>query len=357
MTLTEVSYYTRKFAPVGIIAGLVILIFVFGFRLLLLYLEIQSTAPKPVTDANPVATDQIFGPIKRPLITDAKPSSNYTWVLDTLDGTPNVEEATSAANVYFIPQQTATFGFLAKIYAMAKAVGIDTDIIQHQLQDKTAIFDDGVRKMSIDIRTFNFTYDYKVTDADNVDTVVDPNLDSTVVSDATAFLTKIGRYPTPLSLGDKNVIYMRLDPTSREVATLNSPAGSNMAEVDFYPEDIDGLPVVTSTYYNSPNYVLFLTGGGENRPIRARISFFEMSPDQVGLYPLRSAQQAWDDLQKGKGMVVSAGAAGGEVKIQKVFMAYYEPDTYQEYVQPMYVFLGEHRVAAYVPAIADEALQ
>ncbi len=357
MTLTEVSYYTRKFAPVGIIAGLVILIFVFGFRLLLLYLEIQSTAPKPVANTNPVATDQIFGPLKRPVITDAKPSSNYTWVLDTLDGTPNVEEATSAANVYFIPQQTATFGFLAKIYAMAKAAGIDTDIIQHQLQDKTAIFDDGVRKMSIDIRTFNFTYDYKVTDADNVDTVIDPNLDSTVVSDATAFLTKIGRYPTSLSLGDKNVIYMRLDPSSREVATLNNPAGSNMAEVDFYPEDIDGLPVVTSTYYNSPNYVLFLTGGDENRPIRARISYFEMSSEQVGLYPLRSAQQAWDDLQKGKGMVVSAGTAGGEVKIQKVFRAYYEPDTYQEYVQPVYVFLGENRVAAYVPAIADEALQ
>jgi len=356
MTLTEVSFYTRKFAPVGIIAGLVILIFVFGFRLLLLYLEIQSTAPKTVA-TTPVATDQVFGPIKRPQITDAKPSSNYTWVLDTLDGTPNVEEATSAANVYFIPQQTATFGFLAKIYAMAKAAGIDTDIIQHQLQDKTAIFDDGIRKMSIDIRSFNFTYDYKVTDADNVDTVIDPNLESTLVSEATAFLTAVGRYPTPLSLGDRNVIYMRLDPTTREVATLGSPAGSNMAEVDFYPEDIDGRPVVTSTYYNSPNYVLFLTGGGESRPIRARISYFEQSPDQVGLYPLRTAQQAWDDLQAGRGMVVSAGAAGGEVKIQKVFLAYYEPDTYQEYVQPVYVFLGENRVAAYVPAIADEALQ
>ena len=84
MTLTEVSFYTRKFAPVGIIAGLVILIFVFGFRLLLLYLEIQSTAPKTVA-TTPVATDQVFGPIKRPQL--PMPSRLQTihgfWILLT----------------------------------------------------------------------------------------------------------------------------------------------------------------------------------------------------------------------------------------------------------------------------------
>ncbi len=356
MTLTEVSFYSRRFAPVGIIVALVILIFFFGFRLLLLYLEIQSTAPPP-PPASPVATNQTFGSIKPPQIPEAKPSSNYTWVLDTLDGTPNVEEATSAAKVYFVPQKTATFGFLAKIYAMAKAAGIDTSLIQHRLDDKIAVFDDGIRKMSIDIRNFNFSYDYKVTEADSVDTVSDPNLESTIISSAISFLTKVDRYPTELSMGDRNVIYMRLDPGTRQVSTLTSAAGANMAEVDFFLQDIDGRPVVTSTYYNSPNYVLVLTGGGEIKPIRAKIAYFERSQDQIGVYPLRTAEQAWADLQSGNGMVVSSTADSGEVTIQKVFLAYYEPDVYQEYIQPVYVFLGENRFVAYVPAVAPEALQ
>lgn len=357
MTLTEASYYSRKFAPVGIIVLLVLLIFIFGFRLLFLYLEIQSSAPAPSQQQiAAVPTNPVFGQIKAPIISNAKSASQYTYILDTLDGTPQGEYATSAAQVFFIPQQTASFGFLSKIYSMAKAVGIDTDIIEHQLQDKTSVFDDGKRRMSIDIRTFNFSYDYKITSDDNLEITSRPELESSLTSQAATFLSETGRYPEQLAQGSRNVLYMRLDPANNQVTTLDSAAGANMAEVDFFPQDINGLPVVTSTYYNSSNYVLFLLGGQTYLPVRARVSYFEKSVDQLGTYPLRSAEQAWSDLQAGQGIVVSSGAEGGEVKIQKVFLAYYEPDTYQEYQQPVYVFLGENRFAAYVPAVSSEYL-
>jgi len=357
MTLTEVTYYSRKFAPIGIIALLVVLIAVFGVRLLLLYLEIQSTTPTPTQQAaQPVPTDPIFGPLTPLQIPNAKSSSQYTYVLDTLDGTTNFTDATSAATVYFIPQKTASFGFLSKIYTMAKAVGIDTDIIEHTLEDKSASFDDGKRKITIDIRAFNFKYDYKITDDDNLDSATQAELESTLTSQATSFLSAVDRYPTPLSQGNRNILYMRLDPASKQVTTLDTYDGANMAEVDFYPEDINGFPVVTSSYYNSPNYVLFLLSGGEFKPVRSQIAYFETSQDQVGMYPLRTSDEAWTALQSGLGSIVSSSTDSGEVRIQKVFLAYYVPEVYQEYLQPVYVFLGENRFVGYVPAVSPELL-
>ena len=37
-----------------------------------------------------------------------------------------------------------------------------------------------------------------------------------------------------------------------------------------------------------------------------------------------------------------------------MFLGYYDPDVYQEYLQPMYVFLGDNNFVAYLPAITDD---
>lgn len=356
MTLTEINYYTKQFAPIGIISVLVILIMVFGFRLLLLYAQIQSTPPPPSTQPVVSYTNPVFGKINPPRISGAKPSSQYSWVIDTLDGTPNVPEASSSANVYFIPQKTASFGFLSKIYAMAKAVGIDTEITQHQLNDKTAVFNDGKHNLSIDIRDFNFSYTYTLTEEDPITEDSGQGIESQLTSQAISFFTKMGRYPTELSQGKRNIIYLRFDPGTKQITPLESSEGANMAEVDFFPADIDGKPVVTSSYYNSPNYVLFLLGGRDFRIVRSYLNYFEKTLEGFGTYPLRTPQDAWVALQSGKGFVVSSSADSGEVKIQKVFLAYYESEEYQEYIQPVYVYLGEGRFVAYVPALAGEYL-
>jgi len=351
MTLTEVNYYTKRFSPVAFIILLVGLILFFGVKLMVTYLGSQTVT---TTTTAPVNYEPTFDKIKAPQIENTIKPSDFSMVLDTLDGTPNIEEATSAAEVYFIPQKVASFGFLSKIYLMAKAAGFDTDITQHRLENKTAIFDDGKRKLTIDIRTFNFTFAYTITGDDNVTPPEVPLPENTFYNDASTFLSAIDRYPKALAQGERNMVYMRLNPETSEIVPLNSAESANLVEVDFFLPDLNGLPVVSSTYYNSQNFVMFVLGEAGPKIVKAQIQYFDRSEDQVGLYPLRTAQQAWEDLKNGKGLVVSAQSKSGEIKIQKVFLSYMDPAIYQEYVQPVYVFLGNSEFVAYVPAVSEE---
>ncbi len=345
---------TRKLAPFVIIVILVLLTIYFSIRLLLIVTSLETTTPKTTTPT--IAINPIFNKIKPPRIIEAGTSGNFTYVLDTLDGTTNVENATTAASVYFFKKPAATFGFLDEIYTMAKTVDIDTDITKHVLKDRIAQFDDGRKKLEIDIDTFNFSYEYYLDRDEELFNRELGNLGTQVDSVATNFLGKMGKYNRELAQGKRNTIYLRYEKDTRKINTLEAAEGANMVELDFYRPDIGMYPVVTSTYFNSPHYVMVAPKGNQTHVVRAKISYFETATDQVGVYPLRTGDKALEDLKGGKGLVISSPQPDGEVKIKKIFLAYYEPDFYQEYMHPVYVFLGENKFVAYVLAVTDEYL-
>lgn len=355
MTLTELNYYVRKFTPLGVIFFLVVLMIFLAVQLIFLYLNSQqSTQVEPTQKAT---IDTAFNNIGAPIIPQARSSDAYTYVIDTLDGTPNVENATEAATVYFIPKATASFGSLSTVSLMAKEAGFDTEVTQPKISDNVATFDDGKKKLVIDMASFNFSFDYVLTQEDiNFDSSDVPS-ERDLTSRATAFFSNLDRYPQELAKGTQNIMYMNFNAGSKEIQSLETSEGANMAEIDFYRPDINGYPVVTSTYYNSPHYVLIGFSPAGDRIVRAQVKLYEISKDQIGQYPLRTAELAFGDLQAGKGLVVSSTQEAGQVTIKKVFLAYYDPDVYQEYFQPVYVFLGDNNYVGYVPAVTEQYIQ
>ncbi|CAN5124771.1 hypothetical protein BH09PAT2_BH09PAT2_06620 [soil metagenome] len=353
MTLTEINFYVRKSAPLAIIVVLVLLTLFFAIRLVLL---INSVNPNtPTASAANIKLNTVFNKITPLEIANVGTSGNFTYTLDTLDGTANADTATSAASVFFLRKPAPSFGFLDEIYGMAKTAGIDTEITKHVLTDRIATFDDGRRKLTIDIDNFNFNYEYYL---DRDEELFNRNLTTAtqLEGQGSGFLTKMGKYNPELAKGKRNTIYLRYEKDTKQISSLESAENANMVEVDYYRPDIDGFPVVTTSYYNSPDYVMFAAKGNAYEVVKAQIKYFEKTTDQIGTYPLRTADQAFDDLKKGKGLVISAGQPDGEIKIKKVFLAYYDPDVYQEYMQPVYVFLGENKFVGYVKAVTDEYL-
>lgn len=345
MTLTELSYYSRRFLPFGIICFIVLLIFYYAITLFFVFLD----SSKPHT----VFIDPVFGKIKQPTIQNvisAKPSG---YILDTIEGQPVT--ATESAKVFFIPDAKARINFRQKINAMATTLGIDVTSADYILEgEKDAHFRQASQEAIIDITNFNFSYQYSIRD--DVELFLNTSMpERTQVEErAKEFLRSLDQYPEDLAKGKTNFIYSHYDPLTGSLAVVESPNDANMVEVDFYRPDVEIFPIVSPKYFNSQNYVVMVFHNDEPKVVKAQVKFYKKSEEQVGIYPVKTGDIAWEQLKTGKAIYASwDGNMGDKARISKMFLGYLDPDIYQEYLQPVYVFLGKDNFVAYVPAIDD----
>lgn len=349
MTLTELSVNSRKFGPFAIFVFVFVMIFFFLIKLLF------SLGSNETTYNNKSTVNTTFNKISPIDFTHATSSAGFKFTLDTVEGQPVT--ATETAAVYFIPEAKFSLDYVDKIYVLAKAFGFDTEKVKHTLKDKnTALFQDSMQKMVIDITNYNFRYDYNFKkDSELMQDFIEPDKDQ-AEQRAIDFLKSFDRYPVELSKGATKAIYLKYDPISSSTAVLANQDGANMIEIDFFRPDIGPFSTFSSTYYNSANYVTMIVGTNGYRVISAQVQFFEKSDMQVGVYPLITGEEAYKRLVEGKGYAVSIPAnANKDISINKMIFAYYDPDIYQQYLQPMYVFLDEqHDFVGYVPAVQDK---
>jgi len=301
-----------------------------------------------------IETHPVFGKIKRPIIPDAATSAGLKFKLDTVEGEPIT--ASETAKVIFLPPSSTRFGYREKIYLIAKSAGFNTDVTNYKFVGPEAVFEDEKQKISIDVSNFNFHYQYFFENTPEVfEKAISP--DKNLIGDqATNFLTSIDRYPKELANGKTNSIFLSYNFQDKTVNKADINANANIVEIDFYRPDIDAYPTVSSTYFNSSNYVLLTYNGETYKVLRAQVRFFEKSEDQVGIYPIKTGKNAYENLINGKAYVISNPSSQTNITLKKMFLAYYDPDVYQEYLQPVYVFLGENNFVAYVPALTDEYL-
>jgi len=340
MNLTELSYYARKAIPFVILFLLVFMIMYFSVRLYLVILE--SNKPKATY------TQLNFGRLDKIVLKEATNSGGFNYTLDTVEGVPVT--ATEAAKIFFMPEATPRFGYREKIYLMAKSFGFDTEKIKHKLVDREATFTDNGEKLTIDIGNFNFKYESNIQTSAFITGSVNLS-EKEIENKAVDFLKSVGRYPDELSTGPINIIYLKYDPSTRNFINVDRRNEASAVEVDFYRPNIDNLKIATPRFFNSQNYVVMTFNLDEIKIIRAQVAFFEKSEEQTGIYPLKTGQEAWDDLVAGRGMVVAGQAGLKNILIKKMDVYYLDPAVYQTYLQPVYVFLGDNDFVAYVQAV------
>src|SRR3989344_909856 len=347
MTLTDVSYYVRKYYPFVILGVICLLILYYSIRLTILYVESQKVTP--------LFINTTFGRIKKPHLSEATPSAGLTFKLDTIEGVPTT--ATPAARVFFLPPSQARFGYKEKVFLIAKTLGFNADNNAYKLITNQAFFTEPKQKPTVDIRNFNFSYRYSFEeDVDLINQAVTPETAESQ-ENALDFFQSIGAYPQEFAQGKTNVIFLRYNPENKSIAILKDNLRANLVEVDFYRPDIEGFPVISPKYFNSQHYVLMLFNkDGEAKILRANLQFYPKSLEQVGVYPLKTGEEAYKELTDGKANVVSNPREKKSIIIRKMFVGYLDPDIYQDYLQPVYVFLGDENFVAYVPAISSEYL-
>ncbi len=346
MTLTELSYNVRRALPYVVLFGLVFFIIFYSFKLYFIFLE----ANRQDVSYTKIA----FGKIEPPKLPEATSSAGFEFTLDTIEGVPVT--ATETANIYFMPDAPTRFGYREKIYLMAKTFGFDTTTIKHKLEGKTAVFEDRGAKLTVDIGNFNFNYADNTIETSSLQTGSVTMSKTDIINKSIDFLKQTGRYPDELSRGTTNVIYLKYDPAHGDFVNVERAYEASAVEVDFQRPSVGDIPVVTPKFFNSQNYVIMNFKNNEPRVIRAQVAFYEKSEEQYGIYPIKTGEEAWEKLKAGQGKIVAGTAGKRNITIKEMKLYYFDPDIYQTYFQPVYVFFGEGNFVAYVTAVKDEYL-
>ena len=305
-------------------------------------------------DSNKTPTiyfNKSLGNISPPEIPQSTTSAGLKFTLDTIEGSPVT--ATETARVFFLPQFNPRFGYREKIYLIARSFGFDTEVIKHKLVDKLATFSDEEKTLSIDISNFNFKFDRKVDNELFSSSQLTIPSKTEIENKAIDFLKKIGRYPDELGKGTTKIIYLKYNPGNQNFINVDLRNQAQLVEIDFYRPNVDDFSIVTPKFFTSQNYVVMLFQGADYQIIKSQIAFFEKSEEQVGTYLLKTGEEAWSELNNGLGFVVSGTSGQKNILIKDMKLRYLDPDIYQNYLQPVHVFLGEGNFVGYVPAVKN----
>lgn len=345
MSLSELSYYVRRYAPVLVI-GFVMFIVFFGVFRFLFAMYSKPAAEQAAVYQPPFGILEPIGfshSIEYP--------ADFTLTIDNIEGRPI--DIASEGEVFFIPPKRTRFGYQQTVALMAKAVGINTEVYDYTLDGTTAIYKEPLRTLNIDITTYNFSFelDYKRIPTLFSNTYT-PN-EVTIKEEAKAFLRKMNKFTPDLAQGSQHIIYLRYEPATDEFIEVKAPEEANVVEVDFFTPDIKDWPVVSPKYFNSHTYVTLVFNNEQKVVIKSHVKLFDRDTSKPGTYPLKTGAQAWDELTQRKGVIVSPSKSGTDIVVREMFIGYYWADTYQPYLQPVYVFLGDNGFAAYVPAVQN----
>ncbi|MBF8250183.1 MAG: hypothetical protein HW400_784, partial [Candidatus Levybacteria bacterium] len=128
---------------------------------------------------------------------------------------------------------------------------------------------------------------------------------------------------------------------------------TKIAKVDFFQKDINNLPI----YYDKgiSSTISFLVGKENNGLKIVNAHFFHKNISAVSsTYAIKTAGQAFSELQKGKAYIANKPDDTVEFTIKKVFLGYYIGENQQDFLMPVVVFEGSDNFVAYVSAIKDE---
>jgi len=181
-----------------------------------------------------------------------------------------------------------------------------------------------------------------------------PN-ESDAISAASSYLEKGGKLTDDLKKGEKKTSFWKIEPDGLKSVPSHSEA--NVARVDFFRSEIDGLKVVGSQPNGAPVSVLVSGANMANkRIVEVNYKSLDIDLESFSTYPIKAVEEAWTDLKNGNYWPAS-DTSNESVVIRYVYLAYFEPIVLTHFLQPVFVFEGSDNFVAYVTAVMDSSIE
>ncbi|MDD4937446.1 MAG: hypothetical protein PHX34_00285 [Candidatus Shapirobacteria bacterium] len=340
MSLTYTANLSRKIIKYG---GLGIILFVILWTSITLGYKVYRAA-NPIY----VAPTKKYGILPKIVFPDKeKINKNFTFEFAN-DIVPNFSDQ---ARVYVIYRPNSSFLALEKDKETAKKFGFETNPIEI----KTGIYEfkneELNKTLTINVLDGSFELTYPYTKDQLLLNPTKMPTKTEAIEVASSFLEKGDKLTTDLKNGKKEVSYWKIE--SEILTAANSQAEANIARVDFYRAALNDLSVVSKDVGQASVSVL-VSGSDvvDKKILEVKFKDLDIDNESFSTYPIKTANEAINDLNTGNYWPTSDVAANN-VTIRKVYLAYFEPITLTNFLQPIFVFEGDNNFMAYIPAVSS----
>ncbi len=371
MTLTQTAKTFRL--AVKTVGFTIIGLIIFRASFLIYQLLFPATPPTPPATAYDAKYGQIPTLIMQ--VASVQYTTPYNIRQDLLEY--QLPDKPEVANVY--PILKAPYGFLSEDRAndIAKVFGFTNEPIKLNASDSRWT---GPNKfLTINTQTLNFSYQYKYSlDSSVFKPGAFSSEDQAIkfASNLNSLYNITGSYADDLSSGRTQI--SKLKYLNQKLQPVQTIAEASAIRVDFLRNPVvigkNSYPFVYPRYTGATTYTLIgSTSSNTLQPVEVYYRLWRYRANMAGSYPMVSSQVAWENVQTNpeKFTVYVGNLELGpmdrntstpiisEVIIKQVFFAYYDTDDEQDYLQPVWVFVGKANLdisgqldwVGYVPAI------
>lgn len=324
----------------GILIGSIIILFIV-FKVLLFFKElILPSSPPP-----PTVT---FGKLPKPYFPDGV-KKDFSYEIDTISG--KLPAFNLSEKVYKMEQRGPDI--LAVERASEKVSSLGFGRRPQQISDFVYKWSNPSPPqqniiLNIKLSEFNLSSSYLNFEDDIKNNRF--SSETQPIQIAQSFLERLGLYPEDIDEEKTKVELATLDngvinPTTRVT-------NATVATVYFFQKNRDELPIVYPQGPNSSMRIL-VSAGRRGNVLDGKFSHQKIL-EESATYPIKTSQEAWEDLKNGNAYVASYSGENANVLIKDVYPALYSEGKLQDYLTPVIVFEGTDNFVAYVSAVKDE---
>ncbi len=343
-TLTQTAYLTRKIMLFGAI-GLVAIV------ILKISLGIVGNTWRKLNPPAPPSPTVTFGPLPK-LVFPVSPTGGpkLTFKLETIQG--GLPKSPTQAKVFFMPLPGPNLLALDRAQQKAQKMGFRSDV--EKISDTVYRWNDQKKppttlEMDINNGNFHLLYPYQTDQA----ILGQKNLPTNqqAAQEAKNFLLTNDLLTPDLATGSAEFDYLKF--ISPQLTSAISLSEADFVRVNLFRTGLEGLKILPPNPKEA--LISFLFSGAREtgkRLLEVSYTYAAIDPETFSTYPLKTVVSAWQEMQSGQGDIAFLGQnPEGNITIRQVYLAYYDAQEPQNFLQPVFVFEGDKNFIGYVPAI------
>lgn len=344
-SLTETAVMVRKLIKISVVGIISVVILRMGLFFYDTYIKVVNPPPPPPPNV-------AFG--KLPEIEFShKLHPELTLRLETpTGGTPDLGER---AEVLLMPAFRSNFLALDEAVVLAKQMGFVNkaqEITERRYRWEADEFLPSTLEMDIINGAFVLKRNWQADPTILTDKQL-PGKEQTEV-ESINFLRQINLMTEELKEARVEISYLTFKAGQYQEAISLSEA--DFVQADLFRPKIQEIPVLPEDPSKGIVRIIF-SGSVENekRIIQAEYGYFPVNLEETGEYPIKSASEAWRELQTRQGFIANIGDNPSDViAIRRIYLAYFDSPTPTGFLMPIIVFEGDNGFFGYVSAVTEE---